>query len=121
MSTNPVPQSDERGQPLVILDTNVFVAAGFNPSSASARLISAARDGHLRMVWNDATRDEIETILRQIPYLAWEHVADLFRADDRYPHQTHPERFDYVPDPADRKFAALADATGATLVTSDSD
>ena len=112
---------DERGQPTVMLDTNVFVGAGFNRSSNSARLIDAVRDGRLRMVWNDATRGEIERILRQIPRLRWEHVAELFRAEDRYAHETHQERFDYVPDQADRKFAALSDATGATLVTSDAD
>ena len=32
---------------------------------------------------------------------------------------THPEAFGFVPDPADRKFAALADAVQAPLVTSD--
>jgi predicted nucleic acid-binding protein len=31
------------------------------------------------------------------------------------------EQFDYVPDRADRKFAALAHAAGAALVTSDAD
>ena len=54
----------------VVLDTNVFVAAGFNPGSHSARLIEAVRAGR-------------------------------------------------VPDPADRKFAALAEAARAPLVTSD--
>jgi len=29
---------------------------------------------------------------------------------------THPEAFGFVPDPADRKFAALADAVQAPLV-----
>jgi predicted nucleic acid-binding protein len=32
----------------VILDTNVFVAAGFNPGSASARIVEQVRAGHLR-------------------------------------------------------------------------
>jgi predicted nucleic acid-binding protein len=105
----------------VILDTNVFVAAGFNPTSHSARLIDAVRTGRLRMVWNDATRREIEHILRQIPRLSWERYVDLFREEDRFQGETHPEQFDYVPDPADRKFAALADATGVPLVTSDED
>jgi PIN domain len=47
----------------VVLDTNVFVAAGFNPGSHSARLVEAVRDGRLRMVWNDATHAEIEHVM----------------------------------------------------------
>lgn len=103
----------------VVLDTNVFVGAGFNRRSSSARLVEAVRDGRLRMAWNDATRDEIAHILQRIPGLAWGDVAHLFRAEDRFPVATHLERFDYVPDHADRKFAALAHAAGVPLVTSD--
>ena len=35
-----------------MLDTNVFVAAGFNPGSHSAWLVEAVRDGRLRMIWD---------------------------------------------------------------------
>ena len=103
----------------VVLDTNVFVAAGFNPASHSARLVEAVRAGRLRMVWNDATREEIEHVMRQIPRLAWTRIADLFRSEDRFEGSTHPDEFGFVPDPSDRKFAALADAAQAPLVTSD--
>lgn len=102
-----------------MLDTNVFVAAGFNPGSHSARLIAAVRDGRLRVVWDDATRQEIEHVMRQIPRLSWTRVADLFRSEDRFPGATNPQDFSFVPDPADRKFAALAEAVQAPLVTSD--
>ena len=103
----------------LVLDTNVFVGAGFNPHSSSARLVEAIRDGRLRMIWNQATRDETAHILRQIPRLSWDAFAPLFRQADRFPAETHPEQFGYVPDPADRKFAALAHAARVTLVTSD--
>jgi predicted nucleic acid-binding protein len=112
---------EQHGRHAVILDTNVFVAAGFNPASHSARLIDAARVGRLRMIWNDATRREIEHILRKVPRLSWQHVEGLFRDEDRFQGDTHPEQFDYVPDAADRKFAALADASRVPLVTSDDD
>jgi predicted nucleic acid-binding protein len=112
---------DSIAETAVILDTNVFVGAGFNPHSHSARLVDAVRTGRLRLVWNDATRRETERILRQIPRLAWEPVAPLFRDENRFEHETHPGDFNYVPDPADRKFAALADAAGVPLVTSDAD
>src|SRR5215211_1222060 len=117
--SQPMSQEHEGSQPAAVLDTNVFVGAGFNRSSHSARLVKAVEDGRLRMVWNDATRREVERILRRIPRLSWERVAPLFREEWTYVGETHPEQFDYVPDPADRHFAALADAAGVPLVTSD--
>jgi predicted nucleic acid-binding protein len=102
-----------------VLDTNVFVAGGFNRRSASAKIIDAVKHGRLRMVWNDATRRESERIMRQIPPLRSQTVADLFRPEDRFSAQTHPERFAFIADPDDRKFAALAEAAGAILVSND--
>jgi predicted nucleic acid-binding protein len=106
-------------RPSAILDTNVFVAAGFRRSSAAARVVAALREGRLRMPWNEATRREVERVVGAIPRLRGQDVAALFRDEERYAGQTYPERFDYVPDPADRPFAALADASGQPLVTSD--
>src|SRR5438128_9911085 len=109
----------------VVLDTNVFVAAGFNPRSASARIVDAVRQGQLRMIWNDATRREIERIMQQIPPLRAQPIteraklAELFRPADRFTAATHPERFAAIPDPDDRKFAALAHAAGAILISND--
>lgn len=105
----------------VILDTNVFVAAGFNPQSASAHIIEKIRSGRLRMIWNEPTQREVEQILSKIPRLSWPRVADLFREEDRYVGETYPARFDYIPDPDDRKFAALSAATGVTLLSRDDD
>jgi predicted nucleic acid-binding protein len=105
--------------PAVILDTNVFVAAAFNKGSASARIIDQVRSGQLRMIWNNQTRRETQRILSKIPRVSWNSVAELFREGDRYEGETFPEKFDYIPDPDDRKFAALAQATGAVLITND--
>lgn len=106
-------------QPSVVLDTNVFVAAGFNPHSASARLLDAVKRGELRMVWNDATRHEIELIVRRIPPLRTYSIADLFRPEDRFTGATNSEQFMAIPDPDDRKFASLADGAGAILISND--
>jgi predicted nucleic acid-binding protein len=103
----------------VVIDTNIFVAAGFSPASRSARVIQAVRDGRVRLRWNDATRGEAERIVTQIPPLSWRWFADLFAEADRFDGATDPGRFEVVPDPSDRHFAALAEATGATLVTLD--
>jgi uncharacterized protein len=105
--------------PPVVLDTNVLVAAGFNPRSASAKIVDAVTHGQVRMVWNDATRREIEHIVGKIPPLRARADARLFRPADRFTAPTHPERFAFIPDPDDRKFAALAEAAGATLISND--
>lgn len=103
----------------VVLDTNVVVAAAFNRGSASARLVERIRRGALRLVWDDATRDETEHIVGKIPPLARSPILDVFRPDGRFDGATDPAAFAHVADPDDRKFAALAAAAGAVLVTMD--
>ncbi len=103
----------------VVLDTNVFVGAGFNPGSASAELIAAVRSGDLRMAWSEATRAETRRILEKIPPLSWDDVADVFRDEWRVDVDLDEDRFSEVPDPEDRKFVALATAANAVLVSSD--
>jgi predicted nucleic acid-binding protein len=103
----------------VVLDTNVLVAAGFNRRSASAKIVDAVKQGDLRMVWDDATRRETERMIRQIPPLRGHDVTELFRPADRFTGPTDRDQFADIPDPDDRKFAALAYAAGAVLVSSD--
>jgi len=103
----------------VVLDTNVFVAAEFNTKSSSARVLGAVRRGSLRMIWNSATRHETRSILEKIPPLSWEAVAGLFRQEDRVDVEARDESFPQIPDPEDRKFARLAHAVGAILISQD--
>jgi putative PIN family toxin of toxin-antitoxin system len=105
--------------PVVVLDTNVFVAAGFNLRSASRKIVDAVKQGQVRMLWSDATRREIEHVMQRIPPLRTQNVTDLFRPEDRFTAATHPERFADIPDPDDRKFAALTHAAGAILISND--
>ena len=63
----------------VVIDTNVFVAAGFNARSASGRILAAIRERRRQLVWNKPTRRETELVLRWIPLLGWDKFADLFR------------------------------------------
>src|SRR5215469_1948683 len=103
----------------VVIDTNVFVAAGFNPRSAAARILAAVREGRFQLIWNEPTRRETELILRQIPHLDWERVADQFHPKTEFLGPVDPESFVFVPDPEDRKFAALSAAAQTPLVTND--
>lgn len=103
----------------VVLDTNVFVAAGFNPRSESARILAAVRDGRLRMAWSQATRRETERIVGQIPPIRSMSLDEFFREADRLDVPADALAYAEVPDAEDRKFAALADAAGAVLVTAD--
>ena len=103
----------------VVIDTNVFVAALFNPRSASARTLEGVRERRFRLIWNHPTRSETEMILRRIPRLDWQKVADLFRPEDEFTGPADPAAFAVIADPDDRKFAALSAAAKAPLVTSD--
>ena len=106
-------------RPPVVADTNLFVAAGFNPDSDSACVLRAVRAGVLGLVWDEVTRRETEHVVGKIPPLRGTDLSEYFLPAGRYEGRTDPDTFDSIPDPADRKFAALAAATGAVLVTSD--
>jgi uncharacterized protein len=103
----------------VVIDTNVFVAAAFNPSSAAGRVIASVRDGRYQLIWNRPTRDEAETILRRIPRLDWRNFATLFRPEGEFSSAVDPDAFARIADRDDRKFAALSAAANVPLVTSD--
>lgn len=105
----------------VVIDTNVFVGAGFRPGSASGAVVRAVREGSVRMRWTAANRRETEAVLRRIPPLSWSEVEGIFRAGDEWPGDPDEGGLDWVLDPADRKFAALARAAGAVLVSNDRD
>jgi uncharacterized protein len=107
--------------PHLVLDTNVLIAAAFRPSSGSGRLVAAVRRGDFRLIWNEPTRAETERLFRRIPPIDWSDVTGLYRDEDRFDGVVDPAAFGAVPDPEDRKFAALAAATGATLVSLDAD
>jgi predicted nucleic acid-binding protein len=103
----------------IVLDTNVFVAAGFNRRSSSAQIIRGVEQGRFDLVWHQATRQETERILQQIPSLSWQDFAPLFTKASEYTGEIAPEDFLIIEDPDDRKFAALAATSGSVLITSD--
>jgi predicted nucleic acid-binding protein len=80
----------------IVIDTNVFVAAGFNPRSAAARVLAAVREGRYQLIWNEPTRRETEMILRQIPHLDWKRVADLFQPEAEFLGSVDPDSFVFI-------------------------
>jgi putative PIN family toxin of toxin-antitoxin system len=103
----------------VVLDTNVLVAAAYNPRSASRRLVEACLSGELTAVLSPALRHEYEHILpravRGRPYLERVHhlLAGAAVVDPVQTPRVVPD------DPEDDKLVAAALAAGAVLVTND--
>ena len=103
----------------LVIGTNVFVAALFNPRSASAHVLEGVCEGRFRLIWNQPTRRETRMILQRIPRLDWPTVADLFRPEGEFTGPVNPAAFTVIADPDDRKFAALSAAANVPVVTSD--
>ena len=83
----------------IVIDTNVFVAAGFNPKSAAARVFEGVREGRFRLIWNEPTRRETEIIVRRIPRLDWASIADLFQPEAEFAGPVDLEAFTTISDP----------------------
>lgn len=103
----------------VVLDTNVLVAAAYNPDSASRRVVEACLAGALAAVLSPAVRREYEFIIsraaRRQPYLDRLRLL-LDRAEVVVPGEV-PR---VVPaDPDDDKLVAAALAADAVLVSND--
>jgi putative PIN family toxin of toxin-antitoxin system len=103
----------------VVLDTNVLVAAVYNPDSSSRRIVEACLKGEMTPTLSPALRREYEFILsraaRGRPYLD-RLQALLEKAEIVIPEQTPRVVQD---DPGDDKLVAVALAAGAVLVTND--
>ena len=52
--------------PRLVLDTNTFVAARFNPRSASAQIIDLCIEGECQAVLSTKLRAEVELILKRV-------------------------------------------------------
>lgn len=104
----------------VLLDTNVFLAAYWNPNCASARALAACIDGRVRAIFSEPVRREVERMLRQVKVSA--KYLDWLRAFWDKAVKVDPVAVDdvYVDDPDDRKFLEAAAGSEADfLVTND--
>lgn len=103
----------------LVLDTNIFVAASFNPNSASGRIVKSIGEKQHDLVWNKATKRETKRILKKIPPVSWSQFENLFLEKSEYEGKVDVGGLDFIKDKEDIKFAALARTTGAVLVTND--
>lgn len=106
--------------PRVVLDTNVLLAAAYNPGSASARLVRLCVDGRLTMIVSPDLEREYELMLDRALHgnadrEAIEAARD--RAELYFPEDTPRV---VAADPADDMLLAAAVEGGAeVLVTND--
>ena len=103
----------------VVLDTNVLVAAAYNRSSASRRLIDSCLRGELTAVLSPALREEYQFILARA--VRGGRYADELRRLLETAEVVEPAETPRVvaDDPADDKLVAAALAAGAVLVSND--
>jgi putative PIN family toxin of toxin-antitoxin system len=103
----------------VVVDSNVIVAAYFNPGSASADIWRRVCNGDLCLLWSTATRDEALSVLEDVK------VDAAFRAEVREAFQPGyrvvPQRLAVITDdPADNDLLSCAVYGGAhAVITSD--
>jgi putative PIN family toxin of toxin-antitoxin system len=104
----------------VVLDTNTLVAAAYNPTSASRRLVDACVRGDLVAVLSPALKAEYEWILgRAVRVRGYDEALRRFLEGATLVEPAETPRV--VPDdPDDDKLVAVARAAGAdALVTND--
>jgi len=110
----------ERADPRpVVLDANVFVAAQWNPRSASAHVLRLCEDGLLRLCHTASIRREVYATLRntRAPAEFVSRVRSLFNAGSD---MRTTRRIRLVEDdPEDDKYLECAVAAGATIITND--
>lgn len=105
---------------VVVLDTNVFLAAYWSRSSASARLIKACMDGRLQARYSPEVKREITRLLGQVKVsAAYIEYLDSFWAKAQMV-KGIPVDSVRSEDPDDQKFLeAAASADADYLITND--
>ena len=105
---------------LVVIDTNVVVSAGINPTGHPARIVDAALAGAIvPVVCPTVTAEYVAVVMRSI-FRKWKFPPlwlDAFISGSHLVEQEPPLWPSTGPDPDDLVFLSLAHLTGAVLVT----
>lgn len=105
----------------VVVDTNLFVAAYYNPLSASAKVLDMIAKRDLIFVWTRDIKKEVEHILGNIkakPKFAKKIFSKVFVPEHR--HEPHVRIKEIREDREDNKFLEAAVAGEADfIITSD--
>jgi predicted nucleic acid-binding protein len=116
--------TDEPSVPLLVADTNLFVAHLFRPRAPGpAAVLGGWRRGELRLCVSDAVLAEIRATLRRLPVPSdrKDELLDRLADPEFTNHVAEPPDSGFrTADPTDDKFLHLALAAGAdALLTSD--
>lgn len=119
-----MPTDEPSPVPLLVVDTNLFVAALFRPRAPGpAAILEGWRQGAIRLCVSDAVLAEVRVTLRRLPVPTERKDELLGRlADPAFTnHLAEPSDSGFrTADPTDDKFLHLAMAAGAdALITSD--
>jgi len=109
------------GVPKVVADTNLWIAARFNPKSNSAKILNMAGEGRVALLWSADTRRELERILRKVK----PSPEFLAAVEKLLPPETdvgETERLNVIADdPDDNKILACAKSGNAGYIVTNDD
>jgi putative PIN family toxin of toxin-antitoxin system len=103
----------------IVVDTNIFVASAYNPTSASGRIVDAIERGELQLVVSPAMKREYDRIIPKAVRVR-ERIDRIREIVDKGDQVEPPENPAVTEDREDDKFPAAALAGDAEIIiTSD--
>jgi putative PIN family toxin of toxin-antitoxin system len=103
----------------IVVDTNIFVASAYNPTSASGRIVDAIERGELQLVVSPAMKREYDRIIPKAVRVR-ERIDRIREIVDKGDQVEPPENPTVTEDREDDKFPAAALAGDAEIIiTSD--
>ena len=101
----------------LVIDTNLLVAAAYNPKSASQRILNSIESGEFTMIVSPDIVREYESVLRQAVRMEAGRVR-VWKAIQQHESVTPVEAPRVTEDPSDDKFLAAAVAARADAIIS---
>lgn len=102
----------------IVIDTNLIIAARFNPESASAKILEKAEKGELELIWSDGMYREAMQILQNVraDEKFYKRIEKILNNSHKV---TQLPRINIIQeDPSDNMFLAAALQGGADYIVS---